>query len=147
MESQGIRDAASAFAAIALAAVACDGELSATEAMALREQLEHRQPFCDRSDQEMASLLDALLHMLRADGVNALVESAVPLLTPIQQETVLAVAASLIWSDRLKKPAEQAFLSSLVDLLDLDAQRSQLILDVVSLLYRDCLIPDDTLAS
>ena len=40
-----IADAAEAFAAIALAAVACDGELASSEARSLRQHLEFRHPY------------------------------------------------------------------------------------------------------
>ena len=56
-----LTNAAEAFAAIALAAVACDGELAALEARGLRQQLEYRQPYCTYSDLAMADLLDRLL--------------------------------------------------------------------------------------
>ncbi len=39
-----------AFAAIALATVACDGVLGKDEAHALRRQLEYRTPYKDRSE-------------------------------------------------------------------------------------------------
>ena len=44
-EQSTINTAAEAFAAVALAAVACDGELAAVEARSLRQQLEFRVPF------------------------------------------------------------------------------------------------------
>ena len=56
---------AEAFAAIALAAVACDGELASLEARSLRQQLEFREPYCQLSDLAMGELLDRLLQLLR----------------------------------------------------------------------------------
>ena len=56
---------AEAFAAVALAAVACDGSLGRDEAHALRRQLEYRSLYRDRSEAAMGDLFDTLLHNLR----------------------------------------------------------------------------------
>ena len=50
-----------AFAAIALAAVACDGRLDRDEAHALRRQLENRSIYSGLSEAEMGDLFDTLL--------------------------------------------------------------------------------------
>ena len=75
---------AESFAAIALAAVACDGTLGREEAHALRQQLEHRSLYRSRSEAEMGELFDRLLRLLREDGVEGLISSALPNLNPIQ---------------------------------------------------------------
>jgi len=84
-------DSAEAFAAIALAAVACDGGLDHDEARSLRGQLEGRHPFSGRSEESMGRLFDGLLDQLRSDGWRALIGQAVPALSPSQQETALAM--------------------------------------------------------
>jgi hypothetical protein len=100
---------AEAFAAIALAAVACDGTLGRDEAHALRRSLEYRTPYKDRNEQEMAALFDRLLAQLRTDGVERLVDDALPVLTPVQQETALAVAVQLTHADRDVTPEKNTF--------------------------------------
>ena len=50
-----ISTAPEAFAAVALAAVACDGELASLEARSLRQQLEFRHPYRDWSDAAMVA--------------------------------------------------------------------------------------------
>ena len=57
-----------AFAAIALAAVACDGKLGRDEAHALRCQLEYRSLYNDSSEAAMGELFDRLLQLLREQG-------------------------------------------------------------------------------
>ena len=106
-----------AFAAIALVAVACDGRLDHEEARSLRQQLEGRTPFRDRSEQEMALLFDSLLGLLRSEGWQTLLERAVPSLLPHQQETALAMAAHLVHSDRVIDPMERRLLELMAELV------------------------------
>ena len=70
-----------AFAAIALATVACDGVLGKDEAHALRRHLEYRTPYKDRSESEMATLFDQLLKRLRENRIKSIDQRG---LTPTQ---------------------------------------------------------------
>jgi len=139
MGQSQLTSAADAFAAIALAAIAADGELSAVEARALRQQLEFRQPFRRFSDQQMGELLDRVLAQLRGSSCEALVKQATPLLSVEQRETALAVAAYLIHADHIETQSELSFLAQLQEAFGLDASRSASILEVISLLHRDSL--------
>ena len=139
MGQSQLTSAADAFAAIALAAIAADGELSAVEARALRQQLEFRQPFRRFSDQQMGELLDRVLAQLRGSSCEALVKQATPLLSVEQRETALAVAAHLIHADHIETQSELSFLAQLQEAFCLDAIRSASILEVISLLHRDSL--------
>jgi len=134
-----ISTAAQAFAAVALAAVACDGELATLEARSLRQQLEYRQPFCELGDQAMGALLDNLLQLLRLHGWEALVVQAAPLLNAQQAETALAVAAALTQADHVESSAEVTFLHTLSDALAVEPERARVILEVVAILNRDSL--------
>ena len=130
---------AEAFASIALAAVACDGTLGREEAHALRRSLEYRTPYKDRTEQEMGALFDRLLVTLREQGVNQLVTEALPALTPIQQETALAVAVQLTHAYRDVSPAEQRFLNKLCDRLSLPDGRAVAGMEAIMALHRDSL--------
>ena len=130
---------AEAFASIALAAVACDGTLGREEAHALRRSLEYRTPYKDRTEQEMGALFDRLLVTLREQGVNQLVTEALPALSPIQQETALAVAVQLTHADRDVSPAEQVFLNQLCDRLSLPDGRAVAVMEAIMALHRDSL--------
>ncbi len=135
----GLSSAAEAFAAIALAAIACDGELSAIEARSLRQQLEFRHPFNQLPPDAMGDLLDRLLAILRSDGWPALVEQAAPLLTPDQRQTALAVAVQLTLADAVETSDERRFLQQLAGQLEIDAARLATIEEVIGLLHRDSL--------
>ena len=128
-----------AFASIALAAVACDGTLGREEAHALRRSLEYRTPYKDRTEQEMGALFDRLLLTLREQGVNQLVNEALPALSPIQQETALAVAVQLTHADRDVSPAEKLFLNQLCERLSLPDGRAVAVMEAIMALHRDSL--------
>ena len=128
-----------AFSAIALAAVACDGSLDRQEAHALRQQLEKRTPYRDLSEMAMGQMFDGLLASLRKEGWEAMVSEAIPLLTAPQQETALAMAADLVHADRVVSDTEREMLGRMAAQLQISADRSQQILDVIGLLYRDSL--------
>jgi hypothetical protein len=128
-----------AFAAVALGAVACDGVLGKDEAHALRRQLEYRSPYKDRSEEEMAALFDTLLAVLREQGIDSLIEQAIPQLNPDQQETALAVAAQLMHADRRVAASEADFLHKLGSRLTLPEGRAQAVIDAIMALNRDSL--------
>jgi hypothetical protein len=139
IRSLSVKNPAEAFAAVALAAVACDGVMGHDEARALRGQLECRAPFSGRSEESMGRMFDGLLQILRAEGWRALINTAMPALSQQQRETALAMAAQLVHSDRVVNPQELELLSEMAALTDLPADRAAQILDVVAVLNRDCL--------
>ena len=107
-------NSAEAFAAIALAAVACDGSLGRDEAHALRTQLEYRSLYSSSSEADMGDLFDRLLHNLRGQGVGGLIEQALPVLSSSQRAEVLCgMAAHLTHADRNVTEEESAFLQDL----------------------------------
>jgi hypothetical protein len=128
-----------AFAAIALAAVACDGALDHDEARSLRSQLECRQPYARRTEESMGRLFDSLLDLLRSDGWRALVRRAIPALSSPQQETALAMAAQLVHCDSVVDEEELELLREMAGLMTLPPGRADLILEVISILNRDSL--------
>ena len=130
---------ADAFAAIALAAVACDGALGREEAHALRRSLEFRTPYKSCTDQEMGSLFDRLLYTLRESGVNQLVDDALPALTPLQQETALALAVQLAYADRQVTPEENTFLKQLCERVALPEGRAEAVMGAIMALHSDSL--------
>ena len=132
-------NSAEAFAAIALAAVACDGSLGRDEAHALRTQLEYRSMYRSSSDAEMGDLFDQLLHRLRDQGVNGLVDEALPVLSLAQQQSALAVAAHLAHSDRTVTVEESAFLQDLAQRMALPDGEAAAILVAIEALNRDSL--------
>lgn len=128
-----------AFAAVALVAVGCDNCLSREESRSLRLQLEGRSPYRDFSEEAMGQLFDGLLDRMHREGWRPLLRAAIEALTPVQQETALAMAVHLVLSDRQLDQEEQELLQELASLLQLPHERSQTIIDVISVLNRDSL--------
>jgi hypothetical protein len=134
-------NAEEAFAAIALVAVACDGVIDPHEADLLRSQLDHRQPYVERSEDSKGRLFEGLLDQLHAEGWRALMAQAILALSTSQQETALAMAAHLVHSDRVVNLQELGLLQEMAALMSLPQQRSEQILDVIAVLHRDSLAP------
>ena len=130
-------NSAEAFAAIALAAVACDGSLGRDEAHALRTQLEYRSWYSSSTEADMGDLFDRLLHNLRDQGVGGLIEQALPVLSSSQQQSALAVAAHLTHADRNVTEEESAFLLDLSQRMALPEGQAASILVAIEALNRD----------
>lgn len=130
---------AEAFAAIALAAVACDGKLGRDEAHALRRQLENRSLYSNCSEAAMGDLFDRLLSMLREQGVQGLISNAIPELSLRQQQSALAVAAHLVHADRVVNADEMAFLEQLTRDLSLPSDEAAMVIASIEALNRDML--------
>ena len=130
-------NSAEAFAAIALAAVACDGSLGRDEAHALRTQLEYRSWYSSSTEADMGDLFDRLLHNLRDQGVGGLIEQALPVLSSSQQQSALAVAAHLTHADRNVTEEESAFLLDLSQRMALPEGEAASILVAIKALNRD----------
>ena len=128
-----------AFAAIALAAVACDGKLGRDEAHALRCQLEYRSLYKDCTDAAMGELFDRLLLLLRDKGVQGLIDSALPQLNGRQQQSALAVAAHLVHADRRITPEETDLLNQLSRQMSLPENEACMVIEAIEALNRDML--------
>ena len=130
---------AEAFAAIPLAAVCCDNNFDREEAHVLKEQLINRSPYRSMTPLAFAELIDGLLRLFRRDHWQELVRQAVPALTAAQQEVAFVLAVKLVFCDRVVKPQEQAFLTTLASELSLPPERTAQIQEVFALLQRDVL--------
>jgi len=130
-----------AFAAIAIAAVASDGVCTREEARALRRELEFRYPYVHMEEGAMGQLFDQVLCRIRQDGSDVLVAEATQALNHQQGLTAFAVACRLVRSDYRVTSDEEDFLDNLAQVLGLSSSERQTILDVLSTLYRDVLKP------
>jgi hypothetical protein len=130
---------AEAFAAIPLAAVCCDSNFDREEAHVLKEQLINLSPYRSMTPLALAELIDGLLRIFRRDHWQELVRQAVPALTAAQQEVAYVLAVKLVFCDRVVKPQEEAFLTTLASELSLPPERTAQIQEVFALLQRDVL--------
>ena len=97
-------DTHTAFAAIAVAAVAWDGVLTMAGTRALRHCLDYRQPYRELTDGEMMDLMQRLLAMLRQRGSQQLIVQAAAVLSPGQRTTAYAAASEIMRSDGPLEP-------------------------------------------
>ena len=130
---------AEAFAAIPLAAVCCDSNFDREEAHILKDQLIHRSPYRAMTPVAFAELIDGLLRLFRRDHWQELIRQAAPALTAAQQEVAFGLAAQLVFCDRVVKPEEETFLTTLGSELSLPPGRAAQIQEVFALLQRDVL--------
>jgi len=130
---------AEAFAAIPLAAVCCDSNFDREEAHVLKEQLINLSPYRSMTPLALAELIDGLLRIFRRDHWQELVRQAVPALTAAQQEVAYVLAVKLVFCDRVVKPQEEAFLTTLASELSLPPGRTAQIQEVFALLQCDVL--------
>ena len=85
-------------------------------------------------------LIEGLLHLFRRDQWQELIRQAIPALTSAQQEVAYGLAVQLVLCDRVVKPEEAAFLTTLGNELALPPGRAAQIQEVLALLQRDVLI-------
>jgi hypothetical protein len=132
-------DIATAFAAIALAAVSWDGSLSMAGSRALRHALDYRNPFNSYDDARMVLLLDSLLSNLRDKGAQHLMVEAAAVLTPQQRGTAYATAVEIMRSDGPLVDDELNILSNLASVLELDSRLTEEVTKVMEILHSDLL--------
>jgi hypothetical protein len=128
-------DPATAFAAIALAAVSWDGVLTMAGSRALRHSLDYRQPYLNYGQESMVALMDALLAELRRVGPQHLMVEAAEQLNPRQRATAYAVAAELMRSDGPLQADESNMLTNLATTLNLDEADTTAVLAAMDLLH------------
>jgi len=124
-------NAAEAFAAIALAAVASDGYLSDEEAHSMPIILSRMKLFQSYSDDMMRKLFDKLLGKFRRDGVSSLFHAAKESLPESLRQTAFAVATDLVLADGVVTDEEKAFLDELYRALEVNEDLANKIIDVM----------------
>ena len=126
-----------AVAALSLAALACDKAMDRDEVRTLKEQLLSRPAFAAMGDAELSEMFEGLLADSRRFGSDSIVRAAIPLLSCHQCETSFAAVTQLLMSNGQFSLDEKVFLDSLASLMGLEAQRSSIIVEVISLLFTD----------
>lgn len=132
-----INDAATAFAAIALAAVSWDGVLTQAGTRALRHTLDYRHPLSDYSDERMVRLMDQLLLQLRRLGPQHLMVEAAAALNTDQRSTAFAVAAEIMRSDGRLLEDERNILRNLGGVLELEEEFQEGLTAAMGVLHAD----------
>jgi len=134
-----VMDPATAFAAVALAAVSWDGVLTMAGSRALRHSLDYRQPYRNYGQDAMVKLMDTLLAELRRVGPQHLMVEAAEQLNPAQRATAFAMAAEIMRSDGPLQDDERNILSNLAITLGLGEAETTPIHAAMDLLHADVL--------
>jgi len=127
---------AEAFAVIPLAAVCADHRLQPEEADLVMKQLRGRSPYSDMDPVAFGTMVSSLLLALR-DRRQALVEEAAAQLSPEQQEKAFALAARLVYADRIATQEEANLLTDLSCALSVPPERLEEIEASIALLSQD----------
>ena len=130
-------DPATAFPAVALAAVSWDGQLTMAGSRSLRHSLDYRQPYRAYTPEQMVGLLDSLMTTLRLQGPQHLMVMAAEVLSPNQCATAYAVAAEIMRSDGPLEDDERNILSNLAATLALGDAVTIPVHSVMDLLHAD----------
>ena len=87
----------------------------------------------------MGELFDRLLLLMREQGVQGLIASALPQLNGKQQQSALAVAAHLVHADRKITAEETDFLDQLTLQMSLPDNEARMVVEAIEALNRDML--------
>lgn len=124
-----------AVTAIALIAVACDGNLSQKQTRNIYEAMSHLKLFSSCSEDEMLSMLDILSGIIRHEGVNNLFDAAKDSLAEDLREVAFTVAVDLVFADSMLAEDEE-FLRELYRALGIPGDIGQKIIEVMSIKNR-----------
>lgn len=120
-----------AFAAILLAASACDGHIADEEVHSLVTTLDRMKMYQNVPPQKFNSMMDQLLGILKRGGPERLIAQAIPSMPPELRETAFANACDIVLSDGVVEPDEKAFIDDLLIKLEIDRQRASSIVQVM----------------
>lgn len=125
-----------AFAALLLAASACDGHISNEEAQGLGTQALRKKMFQSYDGAKFGKLMDKLIGVLKRDGVEVLIERAVEALPEELCETAFAGACDVVLADQGVEEDEKEFLHDLRMKLGIDREQAQKIFKVIAVKNR-----------
>lgn len=119
-----------AFAAIALIAVASDGNLSKKQASDIRKALSNLKSLNSQSEDDIDSMFEELSGIIRHEGVNNLFDTAKDSLSEDLREAAFAVATDLVLADGILAE-EQDFLIELYQALRIQPEIGHKIIEVM----------------
>lgn len=125
-----------AFAAIMLAIIAADGDISDEEVEDFGARVNRMQLFNNMSGRQFPDMINKLFRILKKSGVSELINKAVPALTPDLRETVFVVAVDMIFSDGIVENEEKAMIEKLHAQLEISDALVAQTLDVMLIKHR-----------
>lgn len=124
------------FAAIMLAVVAADGNVSDEEVQDFNARANRMKLFAPQSGAEFRQMIDKLFRILRKSGPKELTKRGASALPKELQETVFAVAVDMIFADGSVQDEEKALVETLQGELGISDALASKILDVMTIKHR-----------
>jgi tellurite resistance protein len=115
---------AESFAAILLGAAASDGHIAEEEAQGLWTITGRMQLFSNWTADRFNNMMDKLIHVLKRDGLDTLLERAAEGLPEELRETAFANACDLVLADGVVEDEEKKFLSQLTRVLGISGDQA-----------------------
>ena len=122
---------AEAFAAVSLAAVAADGEITEEEARGLITSLLRMKLYEKFNDKQMSAMFNKLVGVIKRQGVDALVTSSKEILPADLRETAFAVASDLTLADGVLAKGEKDILTKIQESLGVPEEKAANIIEVM----------------
>lgn len=120
-----------AFAAVSLAAVAADGEITEEEARGLFTSLLRMKLYEQFNDKQMSAMFKKLVGIIKNQGVDALVTSSKEILPADLRETAFALAADLTLADGVLAKGEKDILTKIQESLGVPEDKAANIIEVM----------------
>ncbi len=130
-ESEIYFNPAEAFAAITLACVTADGYIASEETEAVMTSLSRMELFRSYSDDVLTRLFDKLGGIVKRQGKDALLKTAIISLPHHLHDTAFAIAADLILADGEVAEEEEKLLHELYNYFELPTEIAKNIIDVM----------------
>ena len=127
-------DKIEAFLSILVAAVAADGILHQKEAEVLKKHMNNQSAL---KGFDSTSKIKSIIEVIKNKGYEKLVESSITFFNIEEQESILAIAVDLAYSDSEICEKEKLFLAFLIEKLDLHNEKSESIFNSIVALNRD----------
>jgi hypothetical protein len=119
------------FAGVVICASACDGHIGDEEGQVVNGILNQKKLYSRLSPQQMSSLVDRIIGLLKRKGPEQLLDRAYPAVPPELRECVFANAVDIVLADGTVEQDEREFIDDLQNKLEIDTKRAKKIVQVM----------------
>ena len=119
------------FAGVMICASACDGHIGEEEGRVVNTILEQKKLYSRLSPQQMSSMVDRVMGMLKRKGPEQLLEKSFPAVPPELRECAFANAVDIVLADGTVDPDEKEFIDDLQSKLEIEPKRARRIVQVM----------------
>jgi len=127
---------AEAFAAVGVAAVAADGEISQEELQRTVIDLATLRTFRKHDLRDLGNTLNKVAGLIKKRGIGPVLQAAKETLTAEEMQSAFFVAADLVLADGIVEETEKKFLEDLQATLQIDDDTALKIVEVVTIKNR-----------